>query len=87
LPQFSFEIIEITPNGGFFKHYGQESARFLTYLFPEQRPQMLRILAFPFKMFLAGYFSVSMPIVCNFLDRFDKDRRFTVGYFVEAIKK
>ena len=87
LPHFSFEIIEITPNGGFFKHYGQESARFLTYLFPEQRPQMLKILAFPFKVFLAGYFSVFMPIVCNFLDKFDKDRHFTVGYFVEAIKK
>jgi len=38
-------------------------------------------------VFLAGYFSVFMPIVCNFIDKFDKDRRFTVGYFVEAIKK
>jgi SAM-dependent methyltransferase len=87
LPKYGFEDVKVTPNGGFFKHYGQESARFLTYLFPEQQTLLKRVLALPFKVILASFFRVLMPILCHYLDRLDKDRRFTVGYFVETVKK
>ena len=86
LPKYGFEDMRVTPNGGFFKHYGQESARFLTYLFPGSMSSMTRILTLPLKVVLAGYFRVFMPVVCHRLDRLDKDHHFTVGYFVEAIK-
>jgi SAM-dependent methyltransferase len=87
LPKYGFEDVKVTPNGGFFKHYGQESARFLTYLFPEQQALLKRILALPFKVILTSFFRVLMPILCHFLDRLDKDHHFTVGYFVETVKK
>jgi len=87
LPEFGFEIIQITPNGGFFKHYGQESIRFLRYLFPENMSPMAKKLTLPIKIVLAGFFRVLMPFLCYHLDRLDNDRHFTVGYFVEAVKK
>jgi ubiquinone/menaquinone biosynthesis C-methylase UbiE len=34
LKEAGFESITIEPNGGFFKHYGQESLRFVTLLAP-----------------------------------------------------
>ncbi len=87
LPMYGFEDVTVTPNGGFFKHYGQESARFLSYLFPEQHSPMRKIMALPLRIVLKGYFRVLMPILCYYLDRFDKDHHFTVGYFVETVKK
>lgn len=87
LPMYGFEDMRISPNGGFFKHYGQESARFLTYLFPEQRTSIRKILAFPLMVVLASFFRVFMPILCHYLDKLDKDHRFTVGYFVETVKR
>ena len=87
LPQFSFEIVDITSNGGFFKHYGQESMRFMTYLFPDKIPWGFKLLLLPFKVILYCYFGIIIPALCHYLDKFDRDRRFTVGYFVEAIKK
>ncbi len=87
LPKYGFESPKITANGGFFKHYGQESARFLTYLFPGSMSWVTRILTLPLRVVLAGYFRVSMPVLCHYLDRLDKEHHFTVEYFVEAIKK
>lgn len=87
LPMYGFEDIRVAPNGGFFKHYGQESQRFLSYLFPKSKSLAARILTLPLKIILAGYFRVLMPVACHYLDRLDKDCHFTVGYFIEAIKK
>jgi hypothetical protein len=82
-----FEDVKVTPNGGFFKHYGQESQRFLTYLFPGSISSLTKILTLPLKVILACYFRMLMPVLCHYLDRLDKDCHFTVGYFVEAKKK
>lgn len=87
LPKYGFEDVKVTANGGFFKHYGQESARFLTYLFPEQQVLLKKIMALPLKVILAGFFRGLMPVLCHYLDRLDKDRHFTVGYFVETVKR
>ena len=61
--------------------------RFMTYLFPDKIPWGFKLLLLPFKVILYCYFSIIMPALCHYLDKFDRDRRFTVGYFVEAIKK
>ncbi|MEW6380719.1 MAG: methyltransferase domain-containing protein [bacterium] len=86
-PKYSLKLMEITPNGGFFKHYGQESTRFLTILFPDNTSSSARILTLPLKVMLACYFRVLMPFVCHYLDRMDLNHHFTVEYFVEAIKR
>jgi SAM-dependent methyltransferase len=85
LPKHGFQIISIQPNGGFFKLYGQESQRFLTFLTP--RAAMLRILFFPVKMILALWFRLLMPVVGYVLDPLDKHRHFTAGYFVVASRR
>lgn len=87
LTMLGFENLKILPNCGFFKHYAQESRRFVKYLFPSDAGITRKILTFPLKVVLALWFRKVIPASCHFLDRFDKDKSFTVGYFVEASKK
>lgn len=84
LEQEGFDIELIEANGGFFKHYGQESQRFLTVLTPIVTWK--RIVFFPIKLLLAFWFRLLMPLICHLLDKFDKTREFTVGYHVIARK-
>ena len=76
---------ECLPNGGFFKLYAQESQRFLSLMSP--RSKILRTIFFPFKVILATWFRIFIPVVCHFLDRLDNKQDFTAGYFVRAIKR
>ena len=87
LTDFGFENIEILPNCGFFKFYAQESRRFVRYLFPKDMRGTKKILTFPVKLVLTLWFRKFIPVVCHCLQGFDKDKRVTVGYFVEASKK
>lgn len=87
LPEIGFENIKILPNCGFFKFYAQESRRFVRYLFPKDMRKFMRILTYPLKLILSLWFRRFIPILCHYLERFDKDKNFTVGYFVEASKK
>jgi ubiquinone/menaquinone biosynthesis C-methylase UbiE len=89
LPMFGFENLKIIPNRGFFGYYSQESRRFLKFLFPRNMGNFTKILTFPLKVLLSVWFRKIIPVSCYFLDKFkfDKDRDFTVGYFVEASKK
>jgi SAM-dependent methyltransferase len=80
-----FEIASIRPNGGFFKLYGQESQRFLTLLTPSSR--LGRWLFFPVKLVLAIWFRFLMPLACHFLDKLDRKKEFTAGYFVRARRR
>ena len=85
LPEYGFKIINIEANGGFFKHYGQESQRFLSMTF-ETNNKILKFLFYPFKIVFAIYFRVLIPLICHILDKKDEDKYFTVGYFVNATK-
>lgn len=84
LPAVGLRVESIRPNGGFFKLYGQESRRFLTVLTPSG--SLARALFFPFKLFLALWFRLFIPVICHFLDRLDREPLFTAGYFVRARK-
>jgi len=84
LPMNGLLLQECLPNGGFFKLYAQESQRFLSMMSPRSR--VMKTVFFPFKVILAIWFRVVVPVVCHFLDRVDKKRDFTAGYFVRAIK-
>lgn len=86
LPENEFENITIVPNCGFFKFYGQESRRFVRLLFPKDMRMPAKILTFPLRAIFSLWFRKIIPVICHYLERFDKDKSFTVGYFVEAKK-
>ena len=87
LPENGFENITIVPNCGFFKFYGQESRRFVRLLFPKDMTMPAKLLTSPLKIIMSLWFRRFIPVLCHFLERFDKDQRFTVGYFVDASRK
>lgn len=80
-----FGAIEITPNGGFFRHYGQESQRFSALLDP-RRCRRARLLVAPIWLITLPWFRVIAPLLCHVLDSLDEHRGFTVGYHVSALK-
>ena len=84
LPLSGLSVESCRPNGGFFAFYGQESRRFLYMMTPRNR--LWRILFFPFKLLLAIWFRLLMPVACHFLDKTDTTPELTVGYFVVARK-
>lgn len=83
-----FENLVVEPNAGFFKFFSQESLRFLQ-LSMSSRLQMgwlPRLLLVPAWLMCFPILGVFIPIVCSILDSFDREKRFTVGYHVTAIK-
>lgn len=86
-PLNNLEIVSIEPNGGFFKNFGEESQRFVSILFPRVGDRRTwRVALFPVFLILK-LFALSTCLACFFLDRFDKDKEFTVGYHIKAIKQ
>lgn len=88
LQRAGFETVEVVPNGGFFKHYGQEGIRFckLASPFALSAPLLLRLVWAPFWLLLSIWTFALGPIVCWYLDRFDRSREFTIGYHVRAVR-
>ena len=81
-----FKDISIEPNEGSLRFFGQEALRFIltTNPFKMDLPIAIRLLWFPIWMALLPLLGLMVPIFCKFLDRFDRERRFTVGYHVTA---
>lgn len=81
-----FKDISIEPNEGSLRFFGQEALRFVltTNPFKMDLPFAIRPLWFPVWMVLLPLLGLVVPILCKFLDRFDRERRFTVGYHVTA---
>lgn len=86
LPEAGFGDIRVTPNGGFFKHYGQESQRFSTKIDPRNLGGTARIALMPIWLLTFPWFRLVMPLACYYLDRIDSHRGFTVGYHITAEK-
>ena len=89
LPENGFEHIDIQPNGGFFKHYGQESMRLARLLNPMRisKNRLLQLLWLPVWLLLLPWLAFLCPLLCHFLDRLDGEKAFTVGYHVTAQKR
>jgi len=87
LAEAGFENIEVRANAGFFRHFGQESLRFLQLSSPRQMPFLPAALWIPVWVVLLPIFGIGLPVLCRLLDRFDGEQRFTVGYFVTATKR
>lgn len=83
-----FSQIKVEANAGSFRFFGQEAIRFVqtTRPFKLGMPLALELLWSPLWALLAPVLVLVIPLVCRFLDRFDREQRFTVGYHVTAIK-
>jgi SAM-dependent methyltransferase len=88
LSELGCESVEIEPNGGFFKHYGQETIRLAKLTAPFTLPAPL-----PFKLFWTPFWLLSLPwtlaicpLLAHYFDRFDQKKEFTIGYHVAATK-
>jgi ubiquinone/menaquinone biosynthesis C-methylase UbiE len=88
LVEAGFEKIQVEPNGGFYRHFGQESLRFIlmTRPFAAGMPAWLTLTAAPVWLLAAPFFGFLVPMICSILDRFDGEHRFTVGYHVTAVR-
>jgi len=84
LTRYGFCEIQISPNGGFFEHFGQESQRFAALLSP--RASATKILFLPLRMVAVPVFGYLTPVLCAALAPVDRGREFTVGYHVKATK-
>lgn len=80
--------IKIEANGGFFRHYGQESIRFFRLSAPHRlfKSWLSRVLWAPFWLVSAFWFACLVPLFCYLMDSLDRDRGFTIGYHVLATK-
>lgn len=89
LSEAGFENISVEANAGSFLFYAQESIRFLRSTRPLRlgMPIWGELLWLPFWLLLMPALGVMIPLASSYLDRFDKDQRFTVGYHVIAGKK
>lgn len=89
LPENGFNNVEISANGGFCKHFGQESIRFVKMSAPwkmdDKKPWLIGwtfiwVLLLPWMLFV-------LPVICHFLDpMLDKAHFFSIGYHVTATK-
>lgn len=89
LAKAGFGNITVEANAGSFMFYAQESIRFArsTRPFRLRMPILAEVLWAPVWLLMAPILSALVPLVCSYLDRFDKERRFTVGYHVTAVLK
>jgi SAM-dependent methyltransferase len=87
LGQVGFCDIQIEPNSGSFMFFSQESLRFLLTTRPFARlPPLPSLFWLPVWLCLLPVLGGMIPLICRSLDRYDHERRFTVGYHVTATR-
>jgi hypothetical protein len=79
----------VTTNAGSLRHIAQETIRFvqMTRPFAFKAPWYAHLFWLPFWLLLAPVLAVGVPLAARVLDRFDAERRFTVGYHVTARRR
>lgn len=89
LSEAGFSDITIEANAGSFRHYAQESIRFMqmTRPFSLKMPVVATLAWLPFWILLIPILAGLVPLAAKLLDRFDREKRFTVGYHVRALKR
>ena len=88
LGSVGFTQIRITANAGSFRFFAQEAIRFVqtTRPFKLGMPVPVQLLWLPLWALLLPLLGLVIPVACRYLDRYDLEQRFTVGYHVTAIK-
>jgi ubiquinone/menaquinone biosynthesis C-methylase UbiE len=89
LREAGFDSIVVTSNAASLRHIAQETIRFVRMTRPFGFPAAWYVhLAWsPFWTILAPILAFGVPIAARLLDRFDAERRFTVGYHVTAVRR
>lgn len=89
LSEAGFDDITIEANDGSFRHYAQESIRFMqmTRPFLLGMPLIAALAWLPFWLLLLPVLAGLVPLAAKLLNRFDREKRFTVGYHVRALKR
>ncbi|SHN82458.1 class I SAM-dependent methyltransferase [Bradyrhizobium erythrophlei] len=89
LDDAGFESVTVSSNAGSLRHISQETIRFvrMTRPFGFAAPWLTQLAWLPFWLLFAPVLLVGVPVAAKLLDRFDRERRFTVGYHVSAIRK
>ena len=88
LGEAGFWQIKVEANAGSFRFFAQEAIRFAqtTRPFNLGMPWSMELLWLPLWVLLAPLLTLALPLACSYLDRFDREQRFTIGYHVTAIK-
>jgi SAM-dependent methyltransferase len=88
LPGAGFREVSVQSNDGSFMFFAQESMRFVRATRPGRldMPLLRTVLWAPVWLVLAPILGVAVPLAARALDRFDHERRFTVGYHVTATR-
>lgn len=88
LGEAGFDQISITANQGFYRFFSQESLRYVQMSAPWRIPAgvVARLLWTPVWFVLLPILGLLMPILGVLIDRWDQERRFTVGYHVRAVR-
>lgn len=83
-----FDEIHVEANEGSLRFFSQEALRFVQATAPGLlgAPFAVRLIWTPVWFLLAPILGVVVPLACKYLDRFDPEQRFTVGYHVVARK-
>jgi SAM-dependent methyltransferase len=84
LAEAGFSRICIEANGGFFRYYGQESIRFALILAPWRGIRNLFLA--PLWFLSLPWLILVAPLAGHLLDRLDREKAFTVGYHVTALR-
>jgi SAM-dependent methyltransferase len=89
LKEAGFESIAVTANAGTLRHVAQETIRFarMTRPFAFDAPWYGQLLWLPLWLVLAPVLALGVPLAAKWLDRYDREQRFTVGYHVTAIRR
>ena len=84
-----FAEVKVQANAGSFRFFAQEAIRFVQTSRPFKlgMPWPMELLWLPLWLVLAPLLTLAIPLVCSYLDRFDREQRFTVGYLVTAVKR
>jgi SAM-dependent methyltransferase len=88
LTEAGFENLQIEANGGFFRHYGQETIRLAKLTAPTRlaAPFAFRVVWAPFWLASLPWMLVVCPLLARYFDRWDHDQSFTIGYHVSGHK-
>lgn len=88
LAQAGFGEIRVEPNAGSFRAFSQESLRIVLASRPTVLPMPLlaKIIWTPVWLISLPLLAGVIPVFCLLLDPFDRERRFTVGYHVTAVR-
>ena len=89
LGEAGFDAVSVEENAGSLRACGQESMRFiqLSKPFSLGMPFWKELLWTPVWLLLLPFMAILAPLSSMFLNPYDKDKRFTIGYHVTALRR